>query len=252
MTLLYILVSLLIVSSVSLVGVFSLSWKQAKIHEFLHILVALAAGTMLGTAFLHLLPEAAETMDAHTLFIGVLGSFVVFFIIEKFLHWRHCHDTDCETHENHTFGYMNLLGDATHNFLDGIIIAAAYTSSIELGVATTVAVLIHEIPQEVGDFGVLLKSGYSVKNALLVNFYSALTAVLGGVVGFILSENSEAFVQMLTPFAAGSFLYIAATDLLPQLQQEKVVKKSVYSLLTFLLGIGLMYVLQLVFHDAGH
>lgn len=249
MTFLYTVLSLLAVSSVSFFGIFTLSWKKAKIHDFLYAFVALAAGTMMGTAFLHLLPEAAEKTDPEQVFLGVLVSFVIFFIIEKFLHWRHCHEEACETH---SFGYMNLIGDSFHNFLDGIIIATAYATSTEVGMATTVAVLVHEIPQEIGDFGVLLKAGFTVRRALLVNFFTALTAVLGGVVGFLLSAYTESFVQFLMPFAAGSFLYIAATDLLPQLQEERVIRKSVYSLVIFLLGIGLTYILQVLFQEAVH
>ncbi len=245
MTIFYILFSLLGVSAVSFLGIFTLSWRKTKIHDFLYGFVALAAGTMMGTAFLHLLPEAVETMDSHSVFLAVLLSFVFFFIIEKFLHWRHCHEDNCETH---TFGYMNLLGDSFHNFLDGVIIATAYMTSIEVGIAATLAVLVHEIPQEIGDFGVLLKAGFTVKKALLVNFFTALAAVVGGLVGYMLSTYTDSFVQILTPFAAGSFLYIAATDLLPQLQEERVVKRSVLSLLIFLLGIGIMYLLQVFFH----
>jgi zinc and cadmium transporter len=248
-TLFYTLLSLLLVSSVSLVGLFTLTWAKSRIHDFLHALVALAAGTMMGTAFLHLLPEAAEHTDAHQLFVGVLLSFVSFFIIEKFLHWRHCHEENCATH---TFGYMNLIGDGFHNFLDGIIIAAAYATSVEVGIAATLAVLIHEIPQEIGDFGVLVKAGYTVQRALFLNFLTALAAIAGGIVGFLLLAYSETFIYVLTPFAAGSFLYIAATDLLPQLQTERVIKKSVASLLIFLLGIGITYLLQVVFHAEAH
>lgn len=245
----YIIISLISISAISFIGIFTLSWKQSRMHDFLYAFVALAAGTMMGTAFLHLLPEAAEHSDSENVFMSVLASFVIFFIIEKFLHWRHCHEENCKTH---TFGYMNLLGDASHNFLDGLIIATAYVASIEVGIAATVAVLVHEIPQEIGDFGVLLKAGYSAQKALFLNFVTALTAVAGGIVGYILSNNSEFFVELLTPFAAGSFLYIAATDLLPQLQEEKVGRKSVYSLIIFLLGIGITYVLQVFFHAEVH
>lgn len=247
--LLYILLSVLFISAISFIGVFTLAWKKSKMHGVLSSLVALAAGTMMGTAFLHLLPEAAENLDSHQLFMMVLASFITFFIVEKFLHWRHCHEDNCNTH---SFGYMNLLGDGIHNFLDGLIIAAAYAGSVELGIATTLAVILHEIPQEIGDFGVLIKAGYTVKRALFLNFLGALTAVAGGVVGFALAGQAEGFVTILTPFAAGSFLYIAATDLLPQLQEEKHPQKSLQSLGIFLLGVALMFVLQLVTHEAGH
>lgn len=241
--------SLTIVSIISLVGVVSLAWKKTNLHEVLYVLVALAAGTMMGTAFLHLLPEAAESLDAETLFTIVLASFSGFFAIEKFLHWRHCHEDNCKTH---SFGYINILGDSIHNFLDGLIIAAAYMVNFEVGLATTVAVVVHEIPQEIGDFGVLLKAGYTVKKALLLNFLSALTALAGGLVGYYFAQSSENFVVYLTPFAAGSFLYIAATDLLPQLQEEKHPRKTIYSFVIFVLGVLLLYFLQLIIHEPGH
>lgn len=249
MQLIYTLLSVIGISLVSFAGVFTLSWRKKAVHSVLSLLVALAAGTMIGTTFLHLLPEAAESLEPEKLFGAVLISFLIFFSIERFLHWRHCHEDDCEVH---TYGYMNLLGDGVHNFLDGVIIAAAYGAGFEIGVATTVAVILHEIPQEIGDFGVLLKAGYSEKKALFMNFVSALAAVLGGVVGYVLASQSEVFVQFLTPFAAGSFLYIAGTDLLPQLQNEKSKQKSALSMFVFLGGVLLMFMLQLLVHEPGH
>ncbi|MBP7768788.1 ZIP family metal transporter [Candidatus Woesebacteria bacterium] len=247
--LLYIITSLVIVSLISFVGVFSLFWSKATIHNYLSDLVALAAGTMLSTAFLHILPEASEFLAPESLFLAVLASFIVFFIVEKVLHWRHCHEESCETH---TFGQMSLLGDAIHNMLDGFIIAGAFVVSVPIGVATTIAVIIHEIPQEIGNFGILLKAGYSRERALFLNFVVALTAVLGGFLGYFLSYSVPYFTVVLTPFAAGSFLYIAATDLLPQLQSERNVMTSVRHLFVFLCGVGSMYVLQVLTHSAGH
>lgn len=249
MQLTYILLSVLGISLVSFMGVFTIAWKKKEIHSVLSFLVALAAGTMIGTAFLHLLPEAAEELEPEKLFSAVLVSFLIFFGVERFLHWRHCHEDDCEIH---TYGYMNLLGDGVHNFLDGVIIAAAYSAGFEIGVATTLAVILHEIPQEIGDFGVLLKAGYSKKKALLMNFVTALAAVFGGVVGYVLAAQSANFVLFLTPFAAGSFLYIAGTDLLPQLQNEKDRKKSLTSGFVFLGGVLIMFLLQMFVHEPGH
>lgn len=245
-TLSYIIISILVVSLSSFIGAAALAFKPKQLHSIILTLVALAAGTMLGGAFLHLLPEAAEHMSSERLFITVLGSFLFFFILEKVLHWRHCHDVDCHTH---TFGTMSLVGDAFHNFLDGTIIAAAYLADIRLGIVTTVAVLIHEIPQELGDFGVLLRAKYSVKQALLANFCVALTAVLGGIVGYFLINQVEAFSYWLLPVSAGGFLYIAATDLLPELREEKSVRNSVGHLLVFLLGVVVMYLLLFLEHS---
>lgn len=246
MLLVYILSSVLIISVMSFAGILSLVWKKHDLREYLPYLVALAAGSMMGTAFLHLLPEAAEFVEPQSLFLSVLLAFIFFFFVEKVLHWRHCHSDNCEMH---TFGLMNLIGDGFHNFLDGLIIAAAYATGIEVGIATTIAVVIHEIPQEIGDFGVLLKAGFSVKRALLMNFFIALISVMGGLIGFFLISQTEGFIKLLTPLAAGGFLYIAATDLIPQLQEEKNINKSVRTVLMFLLGVFLTYLLQFIVHE---
>ena len=245
--LIYIIGSISVVSLVSVVGIFSLLLRPEKLHSLVLWLVALAAGTMLGGAFLHLLPEAAESMSSETLFLTVLGSFLFFFILEKLLHWRHCHEENCQTH---SFGAMNLLGDSFHNFLDGTIIAAAYMTSIEVGLATTLAVLIHEIPQELGDFGVLIKAGYTVRKAIIANFLTALTAVAGGLAGYFLIAQTAAVGVWLLPVSAGGFLYIAASDLLPELRQEKSVARSIQQVTIFALGIAIMYLLKSDGHEA--
>lgn len=242
--LLFILASVLLISLISFSGALTLFLSRRKINSLIPILIAFAAGTMIGTIFLHLLPEAAEDNDPQDLFFRVLVSFIIFFIIEKLLHWTHCH----EGNHIHSFGYMNLIGDAIHNFLDGLIIAAAFMTSTEIGIAATIAVIFHEVPQEIGDFGILLKAGFSAKKAMLMNFIGALFSVLGGLLGYILVGNIDGFVNILTPFAAGSFLYIAATDLIPQLHEEKHPIKSWLSLLIFLAGILLMYYLSLHSH----
>ncbi|MDY6769261.1 MAG: ZIP family metal transporter, partial [Candidatus Nanohaloarchaea archaeon] len=169
-----------------------------------------------------------------------------FFIVEKYIHWHHHHfqEDDCpECVEPWT--YMVLLGDGVHNFIDGLVIAAAYLTSFGLGVATTVAVALHEIPQEIGDFGVLVHGGFSVRRALLYNFLSAVTAVIGaGLV--VLLANGSGMRQFLVPFAAGGFIYIAGTDLLPEFKEETGVKKSTVQVGAFLAGIAVMYALKIV------
>ena len=177
----YIILATVVVSFLSFVGIFTLSLKAKMLNKILLILVGLSAGTLMGGAFLHLLPEATEDNTGLDVFVYVLVGFIIFFIIEKVLHWRHCHKGECEIH---TFTYMNLIGDSIHNFIDGLIMAASFVVSIPLGITTTIAISSHEIPQEIGDFGVLIYGGFSKKKALLLNFLVALTAVLGGLIGY--------------------------------------------------------------------
>ena len=161
----------MVVSAGSLIGVITLVMKEKTLHKILILLVSLSAGALIGGAFLHLLPEAQELYQDGNLFLFVLLSFIFFFILEKLLHWRHCHKGVCKVH---TFGLMNLIGDSIHNFIDGLVIAASFLTSFHLGVVTTLAVALHEIPQEIGDFGVLVYGGLSKKKALFYNFLSAL------------------------------------------------------------------------------
>ena len=199
----------------------------------------------MGGAFLHLLPEAIESNTGPDAFIIVLVGFIIFFIIEKVLHWRHCHKGGCEVH---TFTYMNLIGDSIHNFIDGLIMAASFTISIPLGVTTTIAISSHEIPQEIGDFGVLIYGGFSKKKALTLNFLVALTAVLGGITGYLISNLIENIAIFILPFAAGGFIYISATDLIPEIKKEMNMKKYMATLLVFIIGILIMWITKYVFN----
>ena len=241
MTLLSILTASLLVSLVSLIGVFTLSLKKEQIEKILVFLIAIAAGTLMGGVFYHLLPEAMEQLSVNAVLQTTLWSFVFFLLIEKVLHWRHCHDEDCSVH---SFGYMNLIGDGVHNFIDGLVIAGAFMTNIPLGWATTIAIASHEIPQEIGDFGVLLHAGFSRKRALFFNFVSALLAMGGAIAGYFLSEQSETLAAYLLPLAAGGFLYIAASDLLPEIRKHNTLAKMITSFVCFLLGIGLMLLVK--------
>ena len=204
-------------------------------------------------AFLHLIPEAIEKA-AHNghdhievpseIFIYVLAGFILFFILEKVLHWRHCHKGKCDVH---TFHYMNLVGDSIHNFIDGLILAASFVTSIELGLTTTVAIAAHEIPQEIGDFGVLIYGGFAKKKAIVLNFFVALTIVFGGIVGYFVSQTIHEAATFLLPFAAGGFIYIAATDLVPEIRKELDIKKSMVTMFVFVLGILLMWAVKIFF-----
>lgn len=239
---LYILTSTFIISLGALIGIFTLSMKEKLLDKILLSLVALSSGALLGGAFIHLLPEGIEKLDGELFFLMVLMALVVYLLIEKLLHWRHCHKGGkCPVH---SFGYMNLIGDAIHNFIDGLIIAATFLINVPLGVTTSIAIALHEIPQEIGDFGVLLYSGFKKTRALLLNFIVALTVVIGGIVGWILSGYIENITSFLLPIAAGGFIYIALSDLIPELRNQPKIKKFLVNFMFLLIGIGLMYAVK--------
>lgn len=244
--LILIIISTFFISLGALVGIFTLFLKQERLSKILLFLVSLSAGALMGGAFIHLLPEAAEKFEDSNMYLVVLFSFILFFFVEKLFHWRHCHKGKCNIH---SFGYMNLFGDSIHNFIDGLIIAATFLTDIRLGVITTLAVALHEIPQEIGDFGVLLYAGFKKQKALIANFLVALTVVLGGVVGYFLSFFVESFVKFLLPVAAGGFIYIAASDLMPEIRKEESLKKSLLSFAIFLIGVIIMFLVKLVGHE---
>lgn len=239
--LLIIIFSSFLITLCAWAGVLFFFLKKDLLEKIMIFLISLSAGALIGGAFLHLLPEAAEQMDVNILFRIFLASFAGFFLIEKLLHWRHCHKTDCTVH---TFGYMNLIGDSIHNFVDGLIIASTFMIDLKLGLAATVAVFFHEIPQEIGDFGVLIYSGMKRKNALIVNYLVALTVILGGVVGYFSFSYLNIYLPYLLPVAAGGFAYIAATDLVPEIRKETSLKKSMSAFFIFIAGIMLMYLLK--------
>jgi zinc and cadmium transporter len=214
------------------------------LNEILIILVSLSAGALMGGAFLHLLPESIEKSGNADILFFVLVGFVLFFVIEKVLHWRHCHKGKCDVH---TFHYMNLIGDSVHNFIDGLIISASFIVSIPLGLTTTIAIAAHEIPQEIGDFGVLIYGGFKKKKAIVLNFIVALTVVAGGIIGYFISKSIEQVAVYLLPFAAGGFIYIAATDLVPEIKKELDFKKFMATIFVFICGILIMWLVKFVF-----
>lgn len=242
----YSLASVLIISMISLIGVVTISVKEEKLKKILLFLVSFSAGALLGGAFIHLLPEAVEEhgfgLDVS---LYLLSGILIFFMMEKFIHWRHCHIPTSKSHP-HPFAFMNLIGDGFHNFIDGMIIGGSYLVSISLGFTTTLAVILHEIPQEIGDFGVLLHGGFSRFRALFFNFLSALTAVLGVIVSLLIGTRVENFTMFLVPFTAGGFIYIAGSDLIPELHKECVLSKSLMQLVSLLLGIAVMLTLMFV------
>jgi zinc and cadmium transporter len=236
-----ILASVTVVSLMSLAGIIFIGLKESLLRRLITALVGFASGTLLGGAFIHLLPEAvAVSEDIAAVFYYVILGMLVFFVLEKFLHWRHCHEEKCPIH---TFVYLNLIGDGVHNFIDGMIIAATFIIRFDLGVTTTMAVIFHEIPQEIGDFGVLIYGGLSKKKALTFNFVSALTAILGALVTYYVGFF-QGLESLLIPFAAGGFIYIAGTDLMPELHKKSHAAESVVQFLVILLGVGLMAYLK--------
>ena len=248
----YAIISVVIVSLVSLVGVLTLTFGEKKLHKFLLLLVGLSAGTLMGGAFLHLLPEVVEERG-FTLAVSfsALAGVLVFFLIEKWIHAHHCdimphehshlhHEPHMHAHKQH-IGVLTLFGDGLHNLLDGLVIAGAYLVSVPTGIATTLAVVLHEVPQEVADFGVLLYSGFSKWKALFYNFLSAAAAIVGAIIGLVLGARSEAFVLFVLPFAAGGFVYIAGSTLIPELHKECGWKESILHVLAFVVGIALMW-----------
>jgi zinc and cadmium transporter len=239
-----ILASVTAVSLIAFIGVLFIGLKEDKLKRLTTILVGFASGTLLGGAFLHLLPESlTPENDQMTVLWYVIVGIVSFFALEKFLYWRHCHEKECPTH---TFVYLNLVGDGIHNFIDGMVIAATFMIGFELGFATTLAVIFHEVPQEIGDFGVLVYGGLSRKKALIYNFISAVTAILGALATYFLAYL-RSIEALLVPFAAGGFIYIAATDLMPELHKKSHAGESIVQLFMILLGIGLMAFLKIAF-----
>ncbi|RMF55900.1 ZIP family metal transporter [Candidatus Woesearchaeota archaeon] len=242
----YTILSVVIVSLLSLVGVVFVSLKKGTLNKLILFLVSLSAGSLFGGVFIHIIPEVVEKNGfSLSVSLSILGGIVLFFVIEKIIHWRHCHIPTTKDHPHH-LAPMNLIGDGVHNFIDGLIIAASYLASVQLGIATTLAVILHEIPQEIGDFGVLLHAGLKKTKALFFNFISALTALLGAVIGLIIGSGSRNFAMLMLPFAAGGFLYIAGSDLIPELHKHCDAKDALSHFSALILGIALMLVLLFV------
>jgi len=244
MALYYALFATFIVSLISFIGIFTLAFKPKLLKKILLWLVALSAGALIGGAFLHLIPEAVNELGADVVAFPIIIGFSLFFLLERFLHWHHCHEGHCDVH---IFTYMSLVGDAVHNFIDGLLIMGSFLINTHLGIVTTLAVIAHEIPQELGDFGVLIYGGFSRTKALTYNFLTACTAILGALFGYLLSTVSQTFIPWLLPVAAGGFLYIGASDLIPELHKEPDTKKAFLSFVFFGVGILSMWAIKLFF-----
>jgi zinc and cadmium transporter len=238
----YSLLSVIGVSLISLLGILALLLHQ-DVKKITFLLVSFAVGGLFGDAFIHLIPESFEEIDSKlALALYVLLGIMIFFVVEKFLRWRHCHLSEDENHV-HPVVAMNLVGDAVHNLIDGMVIGASYLVSVSLGLTTTLAIVLHEIPQEMGDFGVLVHGGLSVKKALLFNFLSATTAIIGTVLSLAVGPHVQGYTVALVPITAGGFIYIAGSDLLPELQHDVKVGRSLLQFFLILIGIGIMALL---------
>lgn len=218
MTYIYTFASVLGISLVSLVGVAMLVWEEKRLRKIFPALVSFAAGALLGDVFLHVLPELSESgMSALKIGASLLVGVWAFFLLERIIHYHHGHEDDGGSSAK-AASYLVLLGDGLHNFLDGLVIAAAFQINVSVGFATTIAVLLHELPQEFGDFAILIRGGFSAKKALFLNFLSALTAVLGAALGLLIGEFGGS--SWLLAVAASSFLYISMSDLIPEMHKE--------------------------------
>jgi len=238
---LWILAGGLVMSAVALVGSVTLLLRPGTLEKLLRPMVAFAAGTLLGGALLHMLPGAIETMgSAPVVFLWVLAGFAVFFALEQFLHWHHCHHVYAEHRKPLT--YLVLLGDGLHNLLGGFAVAGAFIADVRLGIGAWLAAAAHEVPQELGDFAVLVHGGWEKRRALLFNLLSALTFLVGGLLAYAASLSFA--VTFLLPFAAGNFIYIAASDLVPEVKEDRDLRVNLLHFTCLVAGIALLYFLR--------
>lgn len=243
----YSLTSVFIVSIVSLVGVVTLLLKGEVLRRLLFVLVSFAVGGLFGGAFFHLIPESVERVGPHLSSIYVIVGIVAFFVLEKFIYWRHCHlEIDDRLHP---VVAMNLIGDTVHNFIDGLLIGVSYLMDIHLGIATTIAIIFHEIPQEFGDIGVFIHGGCTPVRALAYNFLSALFAIVGTVIALLVGSDVRGFSEVLVPITAGGFIYIAGSDLIPELKHNVRIRESALQLLAIAAGLAIMLMLSYSAHS---
>ena len=246
---LYAIIATIIVSAISLIGILVLA-KHAHKEKYMRSLIGLATGTLLAVVFFDLLPHAIEHFEEpHTATKIILASIIAFFVIEKIVHYHHCScEDENKGHTKHHLIINNLIGDGLHNFIDGTIIASAFIIDIRLGITTTIAVALHEIPQEVSDFSILVYAGLSKLKAALYNLVFGLTSVLGAVLVFVLSDSIENLVPILLAIASGNFIYLAMADLIPELHHETNPRKIWIQLIWVGIGIALIYAVAISAH----
>ncbi|MBP6663110.1 MAG: ZIP family metal transporter [Paludibacter sp.] len=229
------------VGSVGLAGLLLLL-KDSRLQDISTYLTYLAGGTLLGSAFLGMIPEAITMLDSQTIFKFILAGILFFFVLEKIILWRTCRNIDCERHIK-AAAPMILVGDAFHNAIDGVVIAASFLTSIELGIFVSISIVFHEVPQELGDFGVLLKV-YSKRRALLYNMLSGSSAIVAGIVAYYFMGTMKSLIPYALAFSASSFLYIALADLIPEMHQKTKLKESIIQILLIIVGVLIIYIVK--------
>jgi zinc and cadmium transporter len=250
--LIWIVATTFLISLVAFLGALALFLREKILERILLILVAFSAGALIGGAFFHLIPEAiheigVDEMSIFATFSYLLIGFCTFFVLEQLISWHHHHAT---SHPKiMPFSYLTLISDGIHNFIDGLVMAASFMVNFHIGITTALAIALHEIPQEIGDFGVLVYGGFDKVKALTLNYISALTVVAGGIVGFLLYSWLGESIAILLPFAAGNFIYIASADLLPEIRFKESIRKSLTRFVVFLAGIGLMIIVRFIGHS---
>jgi zinc and cadmium transporter len=247
----WIIGSTFLISLLAWLGILTLFLKDELLDRLLLVLVALAAGGLIGGAFLHLLPRAISeygSADTLPLFLYLIGGYCLFYVLEQFIHWHHHH---AATHDREPVSYLVLISDTIHNFIDGLVVAGAFLLGTEVGLVTAAAIALHEIPQEIGDFGVLVYGGFDRVQALVLNYLTQATVILGGIAGYYLAGFIEGTPVFLLPFAAGNFIYIASSDLIPEIKEEEDVRRAAIYFVVFLIGVSLMLGIKLFRRGVG-
>lgn len=250
---LYTILATLVTFISSFIGIFTISLNEKTLHRVLTVLVAYSAGTILGAALFDLLPEAVELVDEELVYPIIAFGFVFFLLLERTIYWYHghghSHEFEHDEEETKSFAYLNLIGDFIHNFVDGMIIAASFINSVSVGVAATIAVIFHELPQEMGDYGILVYAGIERRKALILNSFAALSVVAGGLFGSFFLSAMEQMEGYMVAFSAGAFIFLSASELIPEMHEEKDRKKALIQLVVLIVGMATIYALGLYF---GH
>lgn len=229
-------------------------FSKLKMVNYADYFVSFAVGTLLGAAFLEIIPHAYElSRDLHQISLIVLVGILVFFILEKLLVWRHCHGSHCENHSpvvNHDVkkGSILIIGDCFHNFIDGILIASAFIVDINLGLITALAIIVHEIPQEISNFSILINSGYSLSKTLLMNIITGCAMILGAILAYFVLNDLEFLIPIILAFAASSMIYVAISDLIPSLHKKVEIKQTFQQTFSIFLGVLIIYFLHSLIH----
>ncbi len=252
----YTIGSVILVSIIAVFAAIPFFMKKQIPHSVLIVLMSLSVGTLLGGVFLHFLPELVEEGYTTSVALSIIAGFLVFLLLEKFIHWHHSKKAEDGCGCGHSHAYhlapLNIIGDGMHNFLDGLVIAGSYAVSLPLGIAATISVIFHEIPQEIADFGILLYAGLTKTRALLFNFLSATAAIAGAIVGIIFTEKIHGFSNIIIPFAIGNFVYIAASNLVPELHKHCKITETIIHIIAICAGVGIMLLVAILAPEHAH